>query len=229
MTYQDIKPTSPKATKLQLTGTNIGTGGGLFKGFNGPLMEFRSIDATNGLKVTTDPDDKRIIVDGGVLKNELERLCIKISELSTTLNLNNVKILREHERTQHRLKELEFKELPEGLKLLDQLPKFHGCVPVIENGKWAALNLSNDFFLKYETKLTALNMELDALVLNDIDIRERANALADEVEEIRELAYKLRKTYLINYKDFLNGQMGLCILGCITTIIAISALYRTFI
>lgn len=220
MDYKEFKPKTNGTSKTQVAVTNVGSGTGLFRSFNGPLIELKTIDTAGGIRVSDDPDGHRIIIDGSSLKDEIGHLRTKVSELSTSLSMGGTSMGRRHDTLSARITQLENEKLPESLILLDQMPKFNGGVPVIENGKWAALNLSNDFFQKYETKITSINMDLDALTMDVTDIRENAEAFKLDIVELDTNARILDKMLSKEIKKVRQLVVSLWLIAVITAIFA---------
>ncbi len=186
MNFSEFKPTVRTSTTSRIVFTNVGSGIGIFRTANGPVIEYNSLSGI-GLDIQIGPDERTINIDATKIIDKLDTLNAKYNTLSTAILSVETAAHADSAQARNRISRLEAKPsyiLPETLVELAQMPRFHGCVPVIENGTWAALNLSNEFFQKYETKLTSLNMDLDALVTNDIDARETAHELKLNIEEL---------------------------------------------
>lgn len=221
MNYSEIKPTIRKPTERRIIFANVGHGVGMYRGVNGPIIEYNTISGL-GLDVRMGPDDRTITVDATSLIERLDALNNKYNTLSTAILSAESAARHGDSILKSRLGQLEARpgfQLPEALHELAQMPRFHGSVPVIQHGKWAALNLSNDFFNKYEAKM-------DACVAVGGDVQRSVKDYSQQLHEIRQNMEKMSET--VHTLEDTAGKYKLSV-GILSTIVLSLAFKAIFL
>lgn len=211
--YHQILPGKPaKHPSGHIGFANVGSGVGVFRTTNGPMVEFNTLSGL-GVDINFCPDDRTISIDATKLVERIDILNTKYNTLSTAILSAEASARHGDSILKSRLGQLEARPgyvLPQALAELAQMPRFHGSVPVIQNGKWAALNLSNDFFNKYEAKM-------DACVAVGGDVQRSVKDYTAQVTSMREAIAQLQESARL-------WQGMVIILGIITVILSLRML-----
>jgi hypothetical protein len=151
-------------SKARILFANVGDGAGIFKGTNGSIVELRGIEAVGGLELSI-KDERTLVITGESLQQELAHARTEVQARATAMQGTDARLTRQVAILGARISHLETSQftLTKGLKQLDQMPKFNGCVPVIQNGEWASLNLAVEFFNRYEEKILKQNIQIAGL------------------------------------------------------------------
>lgn len=196
---------SKAATERRIVFANTGSGVGVHRGINGTIIEFNTLSGI-GVDVRMAPDDRTVTIDASSIIDRIDAINSKYNTLSTAI-LTAERTARDGDATlKSRLGQLEARPgyvLPQPLAELAQMPRFHGSVPVIQHGKWAALNLSNDFFNKYEAKM-------DACVAVGGDVQRSVKDYTTQLNDIRQNIEKMSNS--VKYWKIATVALGVMVI-----------------
>lgn len=197
MGYQNNKNEAPRLSSGPRLGfTSTGTGISIYKGINDSMVEFNSIKVSGGLDIYS--DEETVNIDASKITETISNINTKFNTLSTSLAGFEALTNANYHKLSSNIRRIEDSAytLPETLSQLADMPKFHGCVPVIENGKWAALNLSASFFSKYEYKIEcqtdniqAIEKLLDITRKEAIELESIVLKLQDQIKRIKSFLF----------------------------------------